>query len=262
LISELEYSSPRIVGPATCRTKGSEVLWQGVPESNKYERSREMKPKFLLIAPLLCLTLTCAGQDQKPSEPTPPAAASPALSPAPAPQNLPPPGVTPAPLAAGKLAESYVIGATDVLTINVWKEAAFTGSYSVRPDGMITMPLVGDLLAAGFTPTNLAGQITEKLRKYLQDPEVTVTVTAIHSKVVFMMGQTLKKGPMDMIPGMTVLQALSIAGLSDDANVKKTYLLRDENGARTKIPIHYKEAMKGELQYDIPLKPGDTIVVP
>jgi polysaccharide export outer membrane protein len=77
-----------------------------------------------------------------------------------------------------------------------------------------------------------------------------------------MMGESARKGAMEMTPGMTLLQALGAAGLTDEANTKKIYILRDENGVRHKIPVKYKEALKGNLQYDIPLVPGDTIVVP
>jgi polysaccharide export outer membrane protein len=77
-----------------------------------------------------------------------------------------------------------------------------------------------------------------------------------------MMGETNRKGPVDLSPGMTILQAIGMGGLTDNANTKKIYILRDENGVRHKIPVHYKEALKGNLQYDIPLKAGDTIVFP
>jgi polysaccharide export outer membrane protein len=105
-------------------------------------------------------------------------------------------------------------------------------------------------------------QITLRLRKFLQDPIVDVVVNGIHSKNIYLMGETNRKGPVEMTPGMTILQALGAAGLTDNANVKKAYILRDENGVRKRIPIHYKEALKGNIQFDILLKAGDTIVVP
>jgi polysaccharide export outer membrane protein len=127
---------------------------------------------------------------------------------------------------------------------------------------VITMPLLGEVMAAGFTPLDLAAQITVKLRKYLQDPVVVVAVQGIHSKNIYMMGNASRKGPVELAPGMTLLQALGVAGLTDDANTKKIYILRDEGGKRLRIPVHYKQALKGDPQYDIPLKAGDTIVVP
>jgi polysaccharide export outer membrane protein len=208
---------------------------------------------------MLSTTLICQGQDQ-PSATL--ATAAPAGTQIQAPANATTPGQATAPLAAGKLADSYVLGPNDKIVVNVWKEAAFSGGYTVRPDGMITIPLVGDILAAGFTPTDLGAQITVKLRKFLQDPVVTVTVTEIKSKLIYIMGEAMKKGPMEMTPGMTVLQAIAMAGTSEDSNIKKAYLLRDEGGKRLKIPIHYKQALKGDVQYDLVLKPGDTIVIP
>lgn len=215
--------------------------------------------RFLLIAALLSPTLNCEGQDPQPAAPAP---AAPAASQTTTPANAAAPGATTGPAGAVHLAETYVIGPDDQISINVWKEPGLSGAFVVRPDGMITMPLIGDVLAAGLTPPDLGNQISVKLHKFLQDPVVTVTIAAIKSKVVFIMGEAMKKGPMEMTPGMTVLQAIAMAGTTEYANLKKAYLLRDVNGVRTKIPIHYKEALKGDLQYDLPLKPGDTIVIP
>lgn len=216
-----------------------------------------MKVKLLLIAALLSPTLTCEAQDQ----PSPPPAA-PSSTQAASPAGAAAPGATPAPLAAGKLADTYVIGATDQIEVSVWKEPAVSGSLLVRPDGMITMALLGDVQAAGMTPLDLGAQITVRLRKFLQDPVVNVVVVAIHSKNIYAMGEVLKKGPIELTPGMTLLQAMAQAQLTEYANVKKAYILRDEGGKRLRIPIHYKEALKGNPVYDLVLKVGDTIVVP
>jgi polysaccharide export outer membrane protein len=224
-----------------------------------------MKLESLLIAAVLSTTLICEAQDQQPAAPAaaaPPAASAPSAIGTPSPATTTSPTATAAPLAAGKLADTYVIGPSDQIAVNVWKEGAVSGSFLVRPDGVITMPLLGEVMAAGFTPVELGAQITAKLRKFLQDPLVEVTVIAIHSKNIYMMGESSRKGPMELSPGMTLLQAIGAAGLTEDANTKKMYILRDENGKRIRIPLHYKEALKGNMQYDIPLKAGDTIVVP
>ena len=221
-----------------------------------------MKLKILLIAALLSQTFVCEGQDQQPAAPATPAATAPSGTQSPAPGIGATSGTKPDPLAAGHLASSYVIGPSDQIAVEVWKEGGVSGNFLVRPDGVITMPLLGEVMAAGFTPLDLGAQITVKLRKYLQDPVVEVVVTGIHSKNIYMMGETSRKGPIEMSPGMTILQALGVAGLTEDANIKKAYILRDEGGKRLKIPIKYKEALKGNIQYDIPLKAGDTIVVP
>jgi polysaccharide export outer membrane protein len=166
-------------------------------------------------------------------------------------------------ISAEALPDSYKIGSADVLTITVWKELTLTGSYLVRPDGMISMPLLGDVEASSLTPQQLAGELEEKLKKYIQSPNVTVQISQIHSKVVYLLGEVAKKGPIDMSPGMTLLQAIASAGgLTDYANAKKIYVLRNDAGKQVKIPAHYKEALKGESSASLLLRPGDTIVVP
>jgi polysaccharide export outer membrane protein len=166
-------------------------------------------------------------------------------------------------MAAGTAADAYVIGASDVLTVTVWKEPTLSGSILVRPDGMISLPLLGDVQASGLTPLQLADQIATKLKKFIQDPNVSVVISQIHSKVIYLLGEVGKKGPIEMTPGMTLLEAIASAGgVTDYANTKKIYILRDEAGKHQKIPVHYKEALKGDSTLDLVLKPGDTIVVP
>jgi polysaccharide biosynthesis/export protein len=159
--------------------------------------------------------------------------------------------------------DSYVIGASDVLTITVWKEPTLSGSILVRPDGMISLALLGDVQASGLTPLQLSEQISTKLKKYIQDPNVSVVISQIHSKVVYLLGEVVKRGPVEMTPGMTLLEAIASAGgLTDFANSKKVYILRNEAGTQQKIPANYKEALKGNPALNVVLKPGDTIVVP
>jgi polysaccharide export outer membrane protein len=175
------------------------------------------------------------------------------------------PAQTPAPAgdAATQPADSYVIGAADVLIITVWKEPTLSGSILVRPDGMISLSLLGDVQASGMTPTQLANQISTKLKKFIQEPNVSVVVSQIHSKVVYLLGEVNKKGPVEMTQGMTLLEAISSAGgLTDYANQKKIYILRTESGSQQRIPVRYKEALKGDGTLNLALKPGDTIVVP
>jgi polysaccharide export outer membrane protein len=213
--------------------------------------------KFFIFA-FFVPGLFCPAQNQqsaaKPAKVTAPIVTSPRAAP-----TAP---TTPA-LVAGAAADTYIIGASDVLNISVWKEPTFSGSLLVRPDGMISMPLLGDLQASGLTPLQLADQIAAKLKKFVQDPNVSVVVSQIHSKVVYLLGEVAKKGPIDMTPGMTLLQAIaSSGGLTDYANTRKIYILRDEAGKHERIPVNYKEALKGDSALDLVLKPGDTIVVP
>ncbi|MGB0063709.1 MAG: polysaccharide biosynthesis/export family protein [Terracidiphilus sp.] len=213
-----------------------------------------MKLGSLLTIAALAPGLVCFGQNQEP--------AATAAAPAPASAAAPAATASPVPAPANRN-DSYVIGGNDVLTVTVWKEPTLSGSMLVRPDGMISLPLLGDVQAAGLTPLRLADQITVKLKKYVQDPNVSVVVSQIHSKVIYMIGEVGHTGPVEMTPGMTLLKAISSAGgLSDFANKKKIYILRDEGGTRQRIAVHYKQALQGNLTFDLPLKPGDTIVVP
>jgi polysaccharide export outer membrane protein len=157
----------------------------------------------------------------------------------------------------------YVIGPEDALHIAVWREADLTASLPVRPDGKISLPLLDDVQASGLTPKQLADSITEKLKKYIADPRVTVVVTQINSKRIFINGEVLHPGPMPMLPNMTVLQALSSAGLNQFAKIKGIYVLRVENSKQQKLPVNYKKLLKGEqIEQNYLLQPGDTIVVP
>lgn len=157
----------------------------------------------------------------------------------------------------------YVIGPDDQLHISVWKEPELTETLPVRPDGKISMPLLNDVTAAGLTPSQLAISITEKLKKYMADPRVTVVVTAMNSRRVFVSGEVLHTGAINLLPRMTALQALSTAGFTPFANVKGIYILRTVNGRQQKIPFNYKDVVKGRHpEENIELRPGDTIVVP
>jgi polysaccharide export outer membrane protein len=163
----------------------------------------------------------------------------------------------------GKDAAHYIIGPEDTLQVTVWKEPTLSGTFPVRPDGMISLVLVGDLPAAGRTPMQLSDEITVRLKKYLQDPSVTVLVMAVNSQRIYMMGEVGHVGPIPLAAGMSPLQAIAAAGgLSPFANSKKIYILRNEAGKEQKIPFNYKQALKGDSTQDIKLQPGDTIVVP
>jgi len=167
------------------------------------------------------------------------------------------------PAVSQALPSDYVIGADDQLKISVWNEANLSETVPVRPDGKISMPLLNDVDAAGLTPTQLKDSITEKLRKFISDPRVTIVVLAMNSRRVFVTGEVNHTGPMALLPHMTVLQALAQAGFTQFANVKGIYLLRTENGKQSRIPFNYKEVVKGNRpEQNVQLKPGDTIVVP
>jgi polysaccharide export outer membrane protein len=159
---------------------------------------------------------------------------------------------------------NYMIGPQDVLEIDVWKEAELTRSVPVRPDGKISLPLLNDVQAAGLTPTQLSEELTTELKKFITDPQVTVIVTQINSQRVYILGEMTRPGAYPLLPGMTVLQALSSAGgFTPFASMKKIYVLRSEGGKQEKFPFNYKQVVKGKNpEQNIVLKAGDQIVVP
>ena len=165
------------------------------------------------------------------------------------------------PVKAGK---DYVIGADDVLDVSVWKEQELTRTLQVRPDGKISMPLVGDVQAAGLTPGQLSQSIGEKLKKYLTAPQVTVILTQINSQRVYVIGEVTRPGAYPVLPGMTILQAISSAGgLTQFANSKRIFLMRNEDRMQAKYPFSYKEVLDGrKAEENLMVKAGDTIVVP
>jgi polysaccharide export outer membrane protein len=172
------------------------------------------------------------------------------------------PKPTTEPVSASQAGPSYVIGPDDTLYISVWKEPDLTETLPVRADGMISMPLLNDVQAAGLTPMQLGSALTEKLKKYVSDPRVTIVVTQMNSQRVYVTGEVLHPGAMNLTPNMTVLQALSSAGFTQFANTKGIYVLRNENGVDRKLAVNYKKLVKGEGGQNVALKPRDTIVVP
>ena len=167
-----------------------------------------------------------------------------------------------APAASATADAGYKIGPQDVLRVDVWKEAEISRSVPVRPDGKISLPLLNDVQAAGLTAMELAHVITEGLKKFITNPQVTVTVTEINSRRVYVTGEVTRPGAYPLLPNMTALQALTSAGgFTQFSNTKKIYVLRNESGKQVKHPFNYKAVVDGK-QDDIPLQPGDTIVVP
>ncbi len=159
---------------------------------------------------------------------------------------------------------AYKIGPQDVLKIDVWREDQLTRTVPVRPDGKITLPLLNDVQAAGLTPMELAGVIRDELKKYITNPQVSVTVTEINSRRIYVTGEVTKPGAYALLPHMTVLQALSSSGgFTQFARVKGIYVLRTEGGKQVKLPFNYKEAVRAKNpEQNIELQPGDVIVVP
>lgn len=200
-------------------------------------RSRGMIVGFI-AAWIAMISLAAPGQSQK-TQSSPPAQGATTAAPGP----------------------TYVIGPGDVLDIDVWKneELTFKG-LPVRPDGKISMPLLNDVQAAGLTAMQLANRLTDMLKTYVKDPQVTVVVAQVNSQRYYVLGEVAHPGVYPILPGLTALQAISTAGgFTQFANEKKIYILRGSQ----KLPFNYKMVVQGkDLQENIELKPGDTIVVP
>jgi polysaccharide export outer membrane protein len=155
---------------------------------------------------------------------------------------------------------TYVIGAEDVLAIKVWREPDFSSNYGVRPDGKITIPLVGDLQAAGLTPQRLSDQLEQALSEYINKPDVTVTIQQVNSKKFFLTGEVYRPGEYPLVTPTRIFDALSNAGgFRDFANKKKIILIRGTERYR----FNYQDILKGKnLGQNIYLENGDTVVVP
>jgi polysaccharide export outer membrane protein len=161
--------------------------------------------------------------------------------------------------------DTFVIGAGDMLSINVWKEPDLSKTVPVRSDGKISLPLAGEVQAAGRTPLKLEQDIAEKLKNYISEPDVTVIVQQIISQKFNILGQVAKPGSYLLTSASTVLDAIAIAGgFRDFAKKKSIYVLRQNaDGTQARLPFNYMEVIKGKnLQQNVKLQPGDTIVVP
>jgi polysaccharide biosynthesis/export protein len=159
---------------------------------------------------------------------------------------------------------NYIIGPEDELIISVWKEPDISRNVPVRPDGKISLALLNDVQATGRTPMQLGSDITEKLKNFISEPQVTVIVAKINSQRIFVVGEVPRTGSYTLLPNMTAVDAISSAGgFTPFAKRTKIYILRKENGKMTSIPFNYKEVVKNRRSdQDVVLKPGDRIVVP
>ena len=195
-----------------------------------------MKTVLLLFClALLVPTVPLSGQDEPPQA---------------APQTLP---------------DDYVIGLEDILSVNVWREPELSvKEVVVRPDGKISMPLIGDMQASELTPMQLKDRITEKMKEYVAAPSVSIVVLRIGSRSVSIVGQVAKPGIYYLGAPMTVLELLSRAGgIGVEANKKKISIIRTEGGRTTSYLFNYKEVSKGiNLKQNIELKNGDQVIVP
>jgi len=160
---------------------------------------------------------------------------------------------------------TFVIGDDDVLVVNVWKEQDVSRTVPVRSDGKISLPLAGEVMAAGLTPLQLEQSISDKLKNYITDPQVTVIVQQINSQKFNILGQVTKPGAYPLTTTITIVDAIALAGgFRDFAKKKGIYILRkDASGAETRIPFNYQDFIKGKnTSQNIAIQPHDTIIVP
>ena len=158
----------------------------------------------------------------------------------------------------------YTIGEQDVLDIDVWREKELSGVVVVRPDGKITVTLVGEIYVIGMTPLQLQETLIQKLQPFVTAAQVTVSVKEINSRKVYLIGQVGRPGVFRINSTATVSEILAEAGgLRDYAKRKKIYVLRNDKGSEIRLPFNYDDVIKGKKgTKDIVLKPGDKIVVP
>jgi polysaccharide biosynthesis/export protein len=207
-------------------------------------------------------------QSTQPAQPTQPARPA---------QSAPPPVASPAPPAApGAAAKTavagevippagYLIGPDDVLAVVFWREKDLSvDAIAVRPDGMITVPLINDIKAAGMTPDQVRERIQTAASKYVADPSVTVVVKAINSRKVFITGQIAKPGQYPLTGPTSVMQLIAMAGgLHEFADGENILIMRTEAGQQVAKPFNYDDVLdRKNLQQNIELLPGDTILVP
>lgn len=179
------------------------------------------------------------------------------------PGQAPKPGSAPAP-AAVAVPPGFVIGPEDVLGVVFWRETDMSGDVAVRPDGRITLPLLGEIVAAGQTPEALQNQIQKAASKFLTEPNVAVVVKTINSRKVFITGQVARPEAYPLIGPRTVMQLIALAGgLTEYADGDNIRVVRQESTGSRAFKFNYNEVSKGKkLEQNILLQPGDTVVVP
>lgn len=174
-----------------------------------------------------------------------------------------PSGNVPAPPATAAPAD-YIVGPEDVLGVLFWREPEISGDVTVRPDGRITLPLIGELRAEGLRPDQLRDQIQEAARKYLADANVAVVVRQLNSRKVFVTGKVTTPGTFPLVGPRTVMQVIALAGgLNEFADAKNITVIRHRDGKSQSFKFNYKDVARGKkLEQNIQLEPGDTVVVP
>jgi polysaccharide export outer membrane protein len=159
--------------------------------------------------------------------------------------------------------DDYRIGPEDILSISVWKNEAMSRVLPVRPDGMISLPLLDDVMAAGLTPMELRNVLAQKLAEYVPSPAVTVIVNDVHSFKVSVIGEVVRPARYELKSRTTVLDVLALAGgFNQFASRTRVVVLRPEGDKRVRIPFNYNRVIAGADEENVYLKPGDIVLVP
>jgi polysaccharide biosynthesis/export protein len=189
-------------------------------------------------------------------DPTTPPAVQATAPPGAQTQTVPTTGIQPPP--------GYVIGARDVLSVIFWRDKDMSADVSVRPDGMISLPLINEVHAEGLTPDQLRDQVAQRAARYVADPTVSIVVREIHSRQVYITGEINRPGAYSLMMPTSVMQLISLAGgLREFAKTKDIVILRTEGGKQSAIRFNYKDVMnRKKLTQNILLQPGDTVIVP
>jgi polysaccharide biosynthesis/export protein len=178
---------------------------------------------------------------------------------------VPPPPAPPAAAPGAPVEAGFAIGPEDVLGILFWRDPEMSGDVTVRPDGMITLPLIRDVKAAGLTPAQLADRIQEAVREYVTDASVTVVVRQMNSRKAYITGEVTRPGAYSLgSSSMTVMQLIAVAGgLTEYAQPKSISVMRVENGKTRTFAFDYRNVARGKkTEQNMVLRPGDTVVVP
>lgn len=227
-------------------------------------------PAIAFVWCLLTGSAMAQGAQQAPPAAPPTQAKPPVTAPAPA-QTPAAPTQKPAPAAPAGQAEKgitpppdYVVGPGDVLVITFWREKDLSGEAMVRPDGRISLPLLNDVMAAGLTPDQLRESLMKEAQRFVEDTNVTVIVKTINSRWIYITGQVGKPGPYPLVGPTTVLQLIAMAGgVLEYADSDSIVVMRNEGGKPSNFKFNYKDVVRQRnLQQNILLKPGDTVVVP
>jgi polysaccharide export outer membrane protein len=158
----------------------------------------------------------------------------------------------------------YVVGDSDIIRVNVWKEPEVSQTAVVRTDGNISLPLINEVKVSGMTPLQIQNMVAEKLKGYLNNPQVTVTVIEIRSKRAFITGEVARPGTYSLNAQTTILQLIAQAGgFTPFAKKDSIVVLRTEDGRQSRLKFKYNEVVQGKkTDQNIALHPGDTVVVP